>query len=248
MPKAKKPPKHTPEGLLSSFLKSYLFLLKTINKENLFSTSNNKIKGLWPMYSTTNLLDKIYFVNLGPYKSDNENYFEWTTKYNPKSTFFEIKLTRNAPEKNIFYCVKKADIELVYFVRNEVVFTIGADPEVQSLLLETIMEHLMEEFFKIYDESLLMTCYGDRCDIFNGFSRVIRDTLKNLNQLDLYKTALVHCKGCNKTIKIIIKRSLVENATKPTVPIVYAHSGHAVLVYVDKQYKVRGNELVTISY
>ena len=199
------------------------------------------------MLLNTDLMKTVYFINIGRYRHD-DNYFEWTSPSNPKSTFFEIKGARNAPFKDIFFCLNKPDIKLVYYVKEETVFTIGAHTEVQSLLLETMLEYLIEQFFKTYDESMLMSCYGDTCHIFNGFSSIIRETLNNFNKLDLYTTALVHCKGCNKTIKLVIKKSLVENSHKPTVPIVYVHGGHAVLVYIDKQYKVRGNELVSLSY
>ncbi|MHA1146902.1 MAG: hypothetical protein ACTSR8_01510 [Promethearchaeota archaeon] len=189
----------------------------------------------------------VFFINIGRYQHD-DNYFEWTSSTNPKSTFFEIKGARNAPFTDIFFCINKPNIKLVYYVKDETVFTMGASPEVQSLLLETLLEYLIEQFFKTYDSTMLLSCYGDTCHIFNGFSSVIREAFNNFNSLNLYKTALVHCKGCKKTITIVIKKSMVENSEKPTIPIVYAHSGHAVLVYIDKQYKVRGNELVTLSY
>ncbi|TFG05722.1 MAG: hypothetical protein EU539_08945 [Promethearchaeota archaeon] len=157
-------------------------------------------------------------------------------------------MTRSPPSEMIFYCIPKADIKIVYYSQDDIVYTIGADPEVPSQLLEAILELLIIEFTEMYDKSLLISCYGDVCNIFDGFKPVIEKKLKNFENLNMIKSALVNCKACKKTIPIIIKKSVVENSTKTTVPIVYIHGGHALLVYVDKNYKVRGSELVAISY
>ncbi|MFX1409266.1 MAG: hypothetical protein ACFFA6_02860 [Promethearchaeota archaeon] len=200
------------------------------------------------MLTNFSLFKKILFFNIGRYNHDNDTFYEWKSNYFHKSSFFEVKLTRNAPERNIFYCITKSDIKLVYYAQNDAVFTIGADPEIQSQLLEAILEYLIDKFFYMYDESLLTTCYGDICDIFNGFSSVLHDIFSNYKNSDLIKTALVTCKGCGRTLTVLIKKSLIENSTKTTTPLVYVHSGHALLLYIDKKYKIRGSELVSVSY
>ncbi|MFX1315072.1 MAG: hypothetical protein ACFE9T_04360 [Promethearchaeota archaeon] len=200
------------------------------------------------MFINFSLFEKIFFFNVGRYNHDNDTFYEWKSNSYHKSNFFEVKLTRNAPERNIFYCITKSDIKLVYYAQNNAVFTIGANPEIQSQLLEAILEYLINEFFYMYDESLLTTSYGDTCDIFNGFSSVIHNIFKNYKNLELIKTALVTCKGCGRTLTVFIKKSLIENSAKTTIPLVYAHSGHAILLYIDKKYKIRGSELVSVSY
>ncbi|MFX1259241.1 MAG: hypothetical protein ACFFAN_15410, partial [Promethearchaeota archaeon] len=157
-------------------------------------------------------------------------------------------MTRNAPMKNIFYCIPKADIKLVYYLEDDAVFSIGSNSEIQSQLLEALLEHLIEKFYDMYDKSLFKSCYGDVCNIFDGFSSVLEDSLKNYERLDLIETSLVNCKACKKTIVVIIKKSLVEKSERTHTPLVYNHSGHALLLYIDKQFKVRGQELVDISY
>lgn len=200
------------------------------------------------MQISTSILEQVFFMNIGPYQRDNETFFEWKSSNFYKNTMFEVRLTRNAPFKNIFYCISKSDIKLVYYVKNETVFTIGAHPDVQSLLLEAVLEYLVDIFFDTYDESLLMTCYGDVCNIFDGFKATVLQVFENYRDYDLIKASFVTCKACQKTIQVIIKKSIIENSTKPTTPVVYVHSGHAILVYVDKQFKVRGSELVSVSY
>ena len=95
---------------------------------------------------------------------------------------------------------------------------------------------------------MLISCYGDVCSIFDSFSSIVEDTFKNYENLDIIKLALVTCKGCKKTIPVIIKKSLIENSERSTTPLVYSHSGHALLIYIDKQFKVRGNELVDLNF
>ena len=128
-------------------------------------------------------------------------------------------------------------------------FSIGSNPEIQSQLLEAILEYLIEKFFFMFDDSLLQTCFGDVCSIFNSFTSVVESTFKDYNSLNIIKTQLVTCKLCNnKTIPVIIKKSLVENSKKSNIPLVYSHSGHAILIYFDKQFKIRGHEPVDVSY
>ena len=93
-----------------------------------------------------------------------------------------------------------------------------------------------------------MTCYGDQCNIFDAFSSTVREVFNNYRDLDIIKSTMVTCKACNRTLHIIIRKSLVDTSPKPTTPIVYVHGGHSVLLYVDKNYIVRGAELVSISY
>ncbi len=198
--------------------------------------------------SNLTLIDKILFLNIGPYQRDNETYFQWMSNRYYKPSFFDVKLTRTTLFKDIFFCLIKKDLKLVYIVKDDVVFAIGAEADVQSPLLEALLEYLIEEFFFTYDKSLLMTCYGETCNIFDGFSSTIVQTLKNYNDIGLVETAYVTCKACNKTLSIVIKKSLIKNSKSPTVPIVYVHSGHSILVYVDKNFKVRGAEIVSIAY
>lgn len=193
-------------------------------------------------------LKKLYFLNISGLNNDN-NYFQWTSQYYYKNPIFQLKLTRNPPHKEIFYTIKNPDITIVYYAFKETVFSVGAHSELQSQLLEAIIEYLIDQFFDTFDSSLLTTCYGDSCDIFDGFSMVILDLLNNFNKKNLIEIARVNCKGCNnKTQKVIIKKTLIEKSNSSTTPLVFIHSGHALLIYIDKDYKVRGSQLVDVSY
>lgn len=198
---------------------------------------------------TLNLLNQIFFFNIGRFAS-TDTFFNWTNKSYHKTSIFDVRMTRNPSIKNIFYCLQKTDLKIVYTLKkeDEVVFSIGSDPEVQSQLLEAILEYLIEKFFSTFDKSLFMTCYGEKCNIFDGFNSIVEETFKNYENLDIIETALVTCKGCKKTIPVIMKKSLIESSEKSATPLVYSHSGHALLIYIDKHFKVRGNEIVDVSY
>ncbi|TFF87912.1 MAG: hypothetical protein EU548_09590 [Promethearchaeota archaeon] len=189
----------------------------------------------------------IYFFNIGNNHND-ENYFHWSTNIYHKSSFFLLKLIKNTPKSELFYCISNPDIKIVYYSADNIIFSIGAKTEVQSILLEAALEYLRDEFLDMYDESLLTTCYGDSCEIFSGFTSVVEDLFRNFTEKDLVEAALVQCKGCGKTQKVIIKKSLILNSKQTNTPIVYVHSGHALLIYIDKQFKVRGSQLVSVSY
>ena len=71
------------------------------------------------MFNELNLYEKIFFLNIGRYKHDTDTFFEWKSNHFHKTSYFEVKLTRNAPETNIFYFLTKAEIKIVYFVKND---------------------------------------------------------------------------------------------------------------------------------
>ncbi|TXT59712.1 MAG: hypothetical protein BAJALOKI1v1_1380004 [Promethearchaeota archaeon] len=203
-----------------------------------------------PKLKDLNLLEKTLFFNIASYKSE-DSFFYWASKNYHKTAYFQIKLIRNAPYKDIFSSIPNPDITIVYCIQKDTIFAIGAQPLVQSQILEALLEYLMVQFFDMYDESLLTSCYGygdTSCNIFNGFNEVLLDSLQNFKDLELIEPSLVTCKGCNKTFEIIIKKSLIENSESNTIPLVYVHSGHALLIYVDKHYKIRGTQLVSVSY
>ncbi|MBN1802887.1 MAG: hypothetical protein JW891_15365 [Candidatus Lokiarchaeota archaeon] len=201
------------------------------------------------MVEDFNLKEHVFFFGIGRYQA-NDTFFNWESMKYPKSSYFELKLTRNAPAKNEFYCVNRDDVKLVYYVHGDTdaVFTIGARPIVQSQTLEALIEHLIEQFFDMYDSSLLYSCYGDTCHIFNAFDSIIKNALENFKKLDLVKFARVNCSLCQKTIVVIVKKSIIENSKKTTIPFVYVHSGHSILIYFDRNFKIRGSEFVTLSY
>ena len=133
-----------------------------------------------------NLLDQIYFFNIGKYQA-NDTYFEWNNASHHKSSILDVRMTRNPPVKNIFYSILKLDLKIVYYLKDKVVFSIGSNPEIQSQLLEAILEYLIEKFFFMFDESLLLTCYGDVSSIFNSFTSVVKAPLKITIILTLLK-------------------------------------------------------------
>ena len=52
---------------------------------------------------------------------------------------------------------------------------------------------------------------------------------------------------CNQVLPLVVKRSFILSADSYPVPLVYTHKGHAILCFIDKNFDVRGVELVNIT-
>ena len=149
-------------------------------------------------------MEQIYFLNVGLYNKD-DTYFQWKNENNLRSNFFEIQTARNSPEQLIFYCDNKENQKTVYYVKDDIVFCIGADPRVQSQLIEALLEHLIIHFFILYETQLIKIQHGEISHFFRDFKLVVHDVFENYDKLDLFETSYVNCKGCKKTLNIIIK-------------------------------------------
>ena len=80
--------------------------------------------------------------------------------------------------------------------------------------------------------------------MFNPFRKNIEKIIQNFQNLNLVKVINVECMVCEKLLPLIVKVSLIENAESYPVPIVFDHLGHSILCYIDKNFHVRGIELV----
>ncbi len=83
--------------------------------------------------------------------------------------------------------------------------------------------------------------------MLNSFNENIEDIIAGFNELGTVKELKVPCMVCNTILPIIVKKSFIENAESYPVPLVYMHKGHAILCFIDKNYDVRGVELVNIT-
>ena len=192
-----------------------------------------------------NLLEQIQFLNVGGYKQE-DTYFQWKSKSYYSPNIFDIRMARNAPKEKMFYCYNKEDQKLVYYLEKDIVFIIGADPIVQSQLIDALLEHLIIHFFVLYEVQLEKIQHGEISHFFTDYNILVHDVFENYNRLDLFRTAYVNCKGCQKNFNLIIKKSI--KFDKPTATLVYIHNGHALLVYIDKQYAIRGSEIILVNY
>ncbi|MHA1437696.1 MAG: hypothetical protein ACTSPD_08960 [Promethearchaeota archaeon] len=194
-----------------------------------------------------NFKTKLFFVNIS---KENNNIFSWKSKYSLKHHFFDINSVKNIGQlkKNIFLHLNKGDIKIVFTKQHKLIFIIGADIQIQFQMLEAFLEYLMEKFIERYRNVLNGFRTGAN-NIFQDFSNTIESALDNLNNLDLVFFKDVYCTVCKKIHYLAIKKSLIENAdeTKTIIPLVYYHDGVSLLIYIDKQYDIRGVEIVSLS-
>ncbi|GAG12244.1 unnamed protein product, partial [marine sediment metagenome] len=114
-------------------------------------------------------------------------------------------------------------------------------------LLEAIIEEVSIEFNKKYAVDYILSYENFSPGTFNKFEIEIDNMLANFEGLDLIKVINIPCMVCNVIKPLIVKKSFIKDAESYPVPIVYTHDGHAVLCFIDKNFDVRGVELVHIT-
>jgi len=75
--------------------------------------------------------------------------------------------------------------------------------------------------------------FGESNNIFSRFKQELINLFTNFNSLDLIYSTLVNCKAWGKDFQITIRKSLIqEKPSENTIPLVYVHSGHALILMV----------------
>lgn len=185
----------------------------------------------------------IYFINIRYFE---KSLFSWKLKNFQKSFFLESSLTRKAPQGSRYYHINKEDLKIAYIKKNDIVFIIGADKFLQFQILEVILDAISDKFIELYGETFLNTYDAIYDDFFKGFNSVVENSIKTAPNKN-GKFVNAYCKLCNETLRVYIKNSLIESAEKKLVPLVFNHQDHALLLYIDTNFKVRGTEIVSIS-
>ena len=138
-------------------------------------------------------------------------------------------------------------MRIAYIKKGKIILSMGSDEHIQFQKLEALLEQIETQFLETYDIEVILS-YGNVSEsIFAGFKNNIEEILDTFNSLNLGKEIRAFCRVCNKALKVFIKKSMIDNADSYPVPIVYTHEGHAILCYIDKNYEVRGVELVNIT-
>jgi hypothetical protein len=197
-----------------------------------------------PIYR--NIGEYLEFINISTQKF---TLFEWKPPRSFKSFILElniIKEKKDFPEK-IFFHISKVEMKIVYIKIDNLIYVIGAKTEVQFQLLEALLEYCAEKFHEIYDVDVILSYGNFSINIFNGFKNQIENIIDNFANFDLIKRINVECRVCNKVLPLFVKKSFIRNAESYPVPIVYIHEGHAILVFIDQNFDVRGVELVNVT-
>jgi len=191
-----------------------------------------------------NLKENISFINI---TSEESTLLDWKPARSFRSFILDLRMVKENEVQDIFFHIDKGNMKIVYIRKGALLLSIGATPEIQFQLLEAILEQVDNQFNEMYDIEVILS-YGTISEnTFNPFKAKIETLLDGFNELDVGKTVTTFCRVCKKNLPIFIKKSMIDEADSFPVPIVYHHEGHATLCYIDKNFEVRGVELVNTT-
>jgi len=159
----------------------------------------------------------------------------------------DLNIVKENMTSDIFFHRDKGNMKIAYIRKRNLLYTVGASPQIQFQLLEALLEHVDLEFNEMYDIEVILSYGNFSLSIFKGFNEIIDNIIKNFGDLDLVKRIQVECRVCNTVLPLFVKKSFIENAESYPVPIVYKHKGHAILCFIDQDFQHRGVELVNIT-
>jgi len=186
----------------------------------------------------------INFINIS---ANDVVIFEWKPTGSFTSFALDLNIIKENTAVDIFFHLNKGNRKMVYIRKGSALYTIGSEDTIQFQLLEALVEAVIKEFKEIYDLDVILSYENVSANIFNGFKSSVDEIIKKFKDLNIIKTIRVPCRVCNKNLGLIIKKNIIEEADSYPVPIVYNHKGHAILCYIDKNFEVRGVELVNIT-
>ena len=191
-----------------------------------------------------NVLKKLEFINIS---TDNFTIFEWKPERSYKSFILDMNILKQNPMRNIFFHVNKGNLKIAYIRYDNQICSAGADTDMQFQMLEALIEEVHRVFNETYDVDYILSYGNFSPGIFNNFKTQVDEIIANFEKLGLVRVINLPCSACNKTLPLIIKNSFIKNAESYPVPIVYTHNGHAILVFIDMNFNVRGVELVNMT-
>ncbi len=193
------------------------------------------------------LIQNLNFINIS---TDDLILLEWKPPHSRRSSILDLNLIRENIIDDIFFNVDKMNTKIAYIRKNKIYYTIGAeaDDKVQFQMMESLLEYIIEKFQEIYDTDVILSFQSATASAFSGFKEELDNIFNSIRNLDLGKLIHTYCRACNiQRLPIFIKKSIIVNAESYPVPIVYLHKGHARLCYIDKNYEVRGVEIVNTT-
>jgi len=196
------------------------------------------------MVAYSQILQNLEFINIS---TDEFTIFEWKPPRSYKSYILDLNIVKQNPMSNIFFHIFRGNMKIVHIRINNLIYTAGANNKVQFQLLEALIERVRIEFNVKYDVESYISYGNTTTTMFNSFNENINGIIEGFDELDTIKELKVPCMVCNTVLPIMVKKSFIENAESYPVPLVYMHKGHAILCFIDKNYDVRGVELVNIT-
>jgi hypothetical protein len=196
------------------------------------------------MADYSRILQNLEFINIS---TDKFTIFEWKPPRSYKSFILDLNIVKQNPVSNIFFHIFKGNMKIVHIRLKNLIYTAGSNNEVQFQLLEALIERVSEVFNEIYDIDSYIKYDNFSTTVLNPFKGEIDNIIETFNSLEKVVELKVPCMVCNGVLAVIVKRSFIDNAESYPVPLVYNHKGHAILCFIDKNYDIRGVELVNIT-
>lgn len=196
------------------------------------------------MLNYKKILENLEFINIS---TDEFTIFEWKPSRSFKSFILDLNIVKENPISDIFFHMDKGNMKIVHIRKKNLIYSAGSNKNIQFQLLEALIEHVSKIFNEIYDIEVILSYGNFSTNIFNSFKNEVDKIISNFDKLNLLKVINVPCMVCNKVLLLIVKKSFIEEAESHPVPIVYIHEGHAILCFIDKNFDVRGVELVNIT-
>ena len=191
-----------------------------------------------------NLEGLIQYVDIG--KNDNLDLVRWKGR-NSKVFPLDVLTARQNAKDEYFQHIEKSDYRMTYIKKNEIIFLISSDQNVQFQSLEAILEEVMKEFFEGYADIINdPVLLSGMVSSFTGFKSLIPETFNEAIQ-NRVKWLEVNCKICQNVKPICIRKTLVTESKSFPVSLVFEHEGHGLLIYIDRHFRLRGQEIVQIS-
>ena len=185
----------------------------------------------------------IQFINIS---SEDLVLFEWKPPRSFKSFILDMNIIKENKVSGIFFHINKGNLKIVHIRKHNLIYTIGAN-ELQYQILEALLEYIDKQFNEMFDLDVILSYSNTNPAIFKHFKHELDQIIENFYSLKLVKKVDVLCRVCKTTLPMYVKRSIMESETSFPVPIVYIHKGHAIVTYIDKDFVVRGVELVHIN-
>ncbi|TFF94192.1 MAG: hypothetical protein EU544_04790 [Promethearchaeota archaeon] len=186
-------------------------------------------------------------VNLINISTPESTLFEWK----PPQSFKNYQLDLNHIRKNeiseVFFRIDRGTQKLVYIRKKDLIFTIAAQTAIQNQLLEAFLEYTIKRFNEMYDVGMILSFSHANPQLFSSFEEPLEEMFKNFKDQKLVKRVKVPCGVCHKNFDLIIKTKLIEESPSSPVPVVCLHEGHALLCYIDKQFKARASGKVNFA-
>jgi len=196
------------------------------------------------MADYSRILQNLEFINIS---TDKFSLFEWKPPRSFRSYILDLNIVKKNPVRNIFFHIFKGNMKIVHIRLKNLIYTAGSNNEVQFQLLESLIERIYVIFNEIYDIESYIQYDNFSTTMFSSFKEKVDNIIDNFNSLNSVIDLKVPCMVCNTVLPVIVKRSFVENAESYPVPLVYNHKGHAILCFIDKNYAIRGVELVNVT-